>query len=274
MTRQTLCHDYSDGIFTSLAIIQTQRRYQLVQVSQRESNGKVVLLRFLEVAPRIRLREALGDLQAYVGELRSADRQRVLREARTIVQLGDYVGLDTETTGLEDRDQIISWAVIGSDGGTLGRGLVKPTVPISESASQTHHIREEHLVDAPGFGEAWAAMEPLLTGQTVLIFGTDYDIRLLKQSGAAFGVPLKGLDESRCYCVSEAYAAFRGEPDKKPERRYRRHKLVAACAAQGIALDEAPDAAADARATVQLLQALALVADLELSGSEVGETVY
>jgi DNA polymerase III epsilon subunit-like protein len=74
---------------------------------------------------------------------------------------------------------------------------------------------------------------------------------------------MAGLDEAQCYCVSEAYAAFRGEPDRKPERRYRRHKLVEACAAQGIDLDQAHNAAADARATVRLLQALAKVTDDE-----------
>ncbi len=270
MTRQTLCRDYSEGKIPSLAIIRAEGRYQLAQVSRRENSHQVVFSRFLEVTPRTRLREARADLQAYVAKLRSADRQRVLREARAIVQAGHYVGLDTETTGLQDKDQIVSWAIVGSDGEVMGQGLVKATVPISESALATHRIREEHLVDAPGFGEAWAAMKPLLAGNSVLIYGVDYDIRLLKQSGAAFGVPLEGLDESRCYCVSEAYASFRGEPDRKPERRYRRHKLVEACAAQGIALNEAHDAAADARATVQLLQALAQVADEGASSSTKG----
>ena len=38
MTRQTLCRDYSDEVFPSLAIIRAQERYQLVQVSRRENS--------------------------------------------------------------------------------------------------------------------------------------------------------------------------------------------------------------------------------------------
>ena len=274
MTRQTACKDYSGGIFPWLAVIQVERRYQIVQVAQRGSSSQVIFARFLEIAPRTLLREALGDLQAHVAKLRSEDRQRVLGEARAIVQGGQYIALDTETTGLKDTDQIVSWAIVGPDGKVLGRGLVKATVPISESALQTHRIREEHLANAPGFDAAWAAMEPLLAGKTCLIYGVDFDVRLIQQTAQAFGVSLAGLDEARCYCVSEAYAAFRGEPDRKPERRYRRHKLVEACAAQGITLDDAHDAAADARATVQLVQALAQVADGEpavAQGERVGD---
>jgi DNA polymerase III epsilon subunit-like protein len=158
MTRQTLCRDCSDGIFPSLAIIRAEGRYQLVQVSQRVSSRQIVFSQFLEVTPRTRLREAKDDLQAYVARQRSADRQRVLLEARAIIQAGHYVGLDTETTGLDEEAQVVSWAIVGPDGTVAGQGLVKATVPVSESALATHGIREESLVDAPGFGEAWAVM--------------------------------------------------------------------------------------------------------------------
>jgi DNA polymerase III subunit epsilon len=113
-------------------------------------------------------------------------------------------------------DQIISWAIIGTNCEVLGSGLVKATVPFSESARATHHLREEDLADAPGFADAWATMEALLEGKTVVTYGATFDLRLLRQSAAACQMPLSGLDESRCYCVLEAYATFCEEPDRKP----------------------------------------------------------
>jgi len=51
-----------------------------------------------------------------------------------VIESRDFVILDTETTGLYDDDEIVSIAIINSDGQTLLNQLVKPVRPIPADA--------------------------------------------------------------------------------------------------------------------------------------------
>ena len=63
----------------------------------------------------------------------------------------DPVYLDTETTGLELKDEIVEIAIIDKNGLVLIDSLIKPKQPIPDSATAIHHISNEMVKDSPTF---------------------------------------------------------------------------------------------------------------------------
>jgi DNA polymerase-3 subunit epsilon len=81
-------------------------------------------------------------------------RNEVIEFARNVLKNKEkYLILDTETTGLSDKDIIIQVAVIDLDGNTLIDTLVKPTKrkSIPRDASDIHGIKFKYLRGAPHF---------------------------------------------------------------------------------------------------------------------------
>jgi len=67
-----------------------------------------------------------------------------------------YLYLDTETTGLDEKAEIIEIAILDVAGNVLLDSLVKPTSPISDAASKVHGIMMSMLGDAPSWQQlAW-----------------------------------------------------------------------------------------------------------------------
>lgn len=62
-----------------------------------------------------------------------------------------FVILDTETTGLTLRNQIIEINVIDLTGKILLNSLVKPTINIPAEAASIHGITNEMVHDAPSY---------------------------------------------------------------------------------------------------------------------------
>ena len=94
--------------------------------------------------------------------------------------------IDTETTGLEDSDQVVELAVVmlNERGDELSQwsSLVRPTVPIRAEARATHHIGEEDL-DGVLTMNALQPMIPDLTDVVLVAHYLDFDLRMLAQSG-------------------------------------------------------------------------------------------
>lgn len=103
---------------------------------------------------------------------------------------------DTETTGTEDKDQVMEIAVIVVDGSTgqeesRWSSLVKPDVPCSYGARATHHILDRELEGAPSILD-------LLDNGNLTVFdegavaahNAEFDVRLLRQSGCQLDNPV------------------------------------------------------------------------------------
>lgn len=151
------------------------------------------------------------------------------------------VYLDTETTGLGGRDEIVQIAVVDDDGTVLIDQLVKPHQPISPEVTAIHGITDEMVADAPTFDQVWDRVLALTAGRQVVIYNADFDVRLIGQSIVECGVPARGWLEARC--AMRWYAAWAG-------RRWQ--SLGAALDQCGIPRPALHRAAADAEA-VRLL---------------------
>ncbi|MBP3906945.1 MAG: 3'-5' exonuclease [Peptostreptococcaceae bacterium] len=95
----------------------------------------------------------------------------------------DYVILDTETTGLGYSDKIVEIGVIDLDGNELVNTLVNPQMEIPMEASCIHYIWDSDVRDANLFEEIKENISSVLDGKKVLIYNSDFDTRMLSQSG-------------------------------------------------------------------------------------------
>ena len=63
------------------------------------------------------------------------------------------VYLDTETTGLDSKAEIVEISIVDHDDTLLFESLVRPTRPIPPDSSRVHYITNERGKSAPTSGE-------------------------------------------------------------------------------------------------------------------------
>jgi len=119
--------------------------------------------------------------------------------------------LDTETTGLGSRDEIIQIGAIDGVGNILlDNILIKPTTQITQPAYEIHHISSEMVAGAPSFVEVWPRVFHAIDGKLLVIYNADYDLRMLSQSGRAHDFPISFTFESYS-CAMKRYAEWYGD---------------------------------------------------------------
>lgn len=139
----------------------------------------------------------------------SAVRQSAIEEAqRLLAQKPLY--LDTETTGLDDRAEIIEIAILDHDGTPLFESLVKPRYPIPADAARIHGISNAAVATAPAWGDLWPQISEFLSGRTVGIYNADFDLRMLLQSHR-FARLDWNRDALTSFCIMQIYARYYGE---------------------------------------------------------------
>lgn len=119
-----------------------------------------------------------------------------------------FVLIDTETTGLGARDEVIEIAAIASDGSCLLESLVRPRFArIQPAAHRVHGLSSSDLRGAPTWPEVQRTLAAKLAGRRVLAWNAPFDERMTTQSSRAWEVeheipPLE--------CAMRAYAQCRG----------------------------------------------------------------
>ena len=114
----------------------------------------------------------------------------------------DLIFLDTETTGVEDTDQIVQLAyVLVKDGVKYKRNrYYKPQVPISFKAMAVHHITNEKVAECPFLDENDDNMKTLnklnIPDNVLIAHNADFDIGMLSNHG--FNINMRKIDTLRC----------------------------------------------------------------------------
>lgn len=175
---------------------------------------------------------------------REGERRDPLAALRRVVAAGAWVAVDTETTDLGPRAEIVELAIVGPDGREF-QALVKPGGTISCEAAQVHRIDTAALASAPPFAELAGEVRRRLAGRTVLAYNADFDRRVLWQ---AFAQAVQPAPRSRWLCLCDVVTKWAGS----------RLRLEEALALVGLS-QEGPlhRAAEDARAVAALAQSLA-----------------
>lgn len=163
--------------------------------------------------------------------------------------------VDTETTGLSPRDEVVQVAIVSAQGEPLLNTLVKPTRPIPLEVVRIHGITDDHVRGAPTGAEVSAEVARLLKGRLVCSYNADFDRRLLAQTARIWKVPAASF---RTECVMHLYADYAGRWDAR-HGCYRWFGLGVAAQQCGLGGFHEHDALADACITARILQHIATV---------------
>ncbi len=134
-----------------------------------------------------------------------------------------YVILDTETTGLGKKDEVIQIGIIDMDGKTLLTQNIKPThhTSIPKEASQVHGLTMKDLKKCPTFDQLEEKLETVLNGKVIIAYNSKFDKRLCIQTQKICG----GYQiKNKWSCAMLEYAKFIGELNSS-KGNYKWHKL-------------------------------------------------
>ena len=169
----------------------------------------------------------------------------------------DALILDTETTGLGQRAEILQIGMVTLDGEALFHSYVRPVkVKRWDEARRVHGISWSDVQDAPTMGELGQALEPLMQGRLTAVYNADFDKRMLWQSVRADSADGRfvWLRQQEWQCVMKAYAAYWGQRSRYGGFRWQ--SLSNACRQQGVRVAGAHDALADAKLTAALIRSI------------------
>ena len=164
----------------------------------------------------------------------------------------DVLIIDTETTGLGDRAEVIEVAVLDTTGAVRYEALSLPVGRIPSAASDIHGLTRPKLkaAGARPWPEVHGELATVLDGAVVaLAWNADFDRRLLAQTADRHGLTLPRLT---WHDLIEEYRAMTGEG-----RRKGRHNLAAVVRRTGATVDgPAHRAASDCRAVLAVMRAV------------------
>lgn len=127
----------------------------------------------------------------------------------------NVVVLDTETTGLGEKDEIVQIAIVDICGTPLLDTLLSLSgrKAIPRDASRYHGIRTKDLEGQPCYEEISPTLRRILKNKTVVAYNAEYDFRMMRQSAAIRGgyQPIA----SQWQCAMKMYAMFYGEYNRR-----------------------------------------------------------
>jgi DNA polymerase-3 subunit epsilon len=187
------------------------------------------------------------------GSTLASIRAGALRWAYEVLQQPLAV-LDTETTGLDQRDQVVQVAVIDETGQPLLVRLIRPSVPISRDAIRIHGITPAMVQDAPAFPEVYPELIAALAGRAIIAYNAAFDRQMLNQTCRAYG--LQAFPRNPWHCAMLRFAEYYGQ--WHPARQsFKWQRLSDACAFLEIPPAGAHSALGDAQMTLRLVQRMA-----------------
>jgi DNA polymerase-3 subunit epsilon len=182
------------------------------------------------------------------------DRAKVQEWARALFAERNFYVIDTETTGIGKRDEVVQIGVIDKNGEVVLDTLVKPTQRVPQGAINVHGISNEMLVEAPTFADVYTMLSMKLAGAPLVAYNMDFDWRILQQTATLYKLPM--LRVGKRHCAMKQYAAFRGVWNLK-RRSYTWHSLSKAATYEKITVVDAHSALGDVRMTLKLIERMA-----------------
>lgn len=143
--------------------------------------------------------------------MKGTNREHAADWARQLLSQCDFVVLDTETTGLNGNDEIVSIAIVDPAGIAMLDTLIRPTRPIPRDATRIHGITDDRVVDAPAYDQVVGAIRECVTGRRVVIYNAEFDIRMLVQSARVRGCEGPPYGATAYVDAMEQYAAWVGQ---------------------------------------------------------------
>ena len=177
---------------------------------------------------------------------RMGDREDAVRWARSLLSVGNFVVLDSETTGLGTPIDFVEVGIVSCWGETLFDSPIKPSCPVEPGASRVHGRTTKSLSGERRFHELYPDLLEALWAKRVVVYNAPYDRRVWDAAVGRLGARAALSGELPPWeCAMRAYAAYVGESSKRGG--YKNQKLVGG--------DHT--ALGDARATLRLIERMA-----------------
>jgi DNA polymerase III subunit epsilon len=177
---------------------------------------------------------------------RKLSREDAIRWARSLLSGGEFVVLDSETTGLGNPIDFVEVGVLSSRGEPLFDSLIKPSCHIDPRAARVHGHTVESLAGERRFFEVYPDLLDVLWAKRVVVYNASYDRRVWDAAVGRLGARAALAGELAPWeCAMRAFAAYMGERSKRGG--YKSQKLPGA--------DHT--AIGDAQATLRLIERMA-----------------
>lgn len=163
---------------------------------------------------------------------KASDRASAIAWAKAVRSSPNVLFLDSETTGLGPRAEIVDLSIVAPDGAIVFNQLVRPVRPIPVDAMLIHGITNDHVADAPTWGDVLELVRPLIQGRTIVAYNSSFDRSMIEQCSAAAEIVLPDLEWQ---CAMRAYAAFRKDA-RLPSQGYRWRPLHEAADTFGLTI--------------------------------------
>ena len=187
------------------------------------------------------------------------------------LQRHDYVVWDTETTGLDEDSKIVSIGIVSKSGDVLVDSLINPGEHIPSDATGIHGVTDEMVAYAPTFAELYPQIRNALRGKVWVIYNKSYDIPRLEYECERYYLPVikplidyktslrgfRDIGKEMTFCMMMAFAEKYGEWHDYFEN-YKWQSLTTAAKYYGIQIENAHNALADAKMTLELVRHMAL----------------
>lgn len=130
--------------------------------------------------------------------------------ASVLANSSSHLIIDTETTGLSGRDEVIEISIIEMNGNKVFHSHIKPPKrrKMPPEAEKVHGISISFLKDKPTLEQVWPGIQAALCGKTLIAYNAEFDERLLRQTCRKYNLQPLG---NRWECAMIPYAAWVGE---------------------------------------------------------------
>lgn len=93
---------------------------------------------------------------------------------------GNYVFMDTETTGVTNNDEVVNLAFIDKDTQMVYNSYFKPSIKMTPEASAVSGITDEFLANKPSILEEWENIKKALNSRRYAIYNKSFDERMIR----------------------------------------------------------------------------------------------
>lgn len=115
--------------------------------------------------------------------------------------------LDTETTGLDDRAEIIEISLLAASGDVLLDTLVRPQTRIPPDAQAVHGISNAMVADAPDWPDVCRQLLEIIEARRIVVYNAEFDFRMVSQMNRRHRL-MHNLNTWQC--AMQQYSGFAG----------------------------------------------------------------
>lgn len=189
----------------------------------------------------------------------NANQQAAMQWAQKRLQ-EDFVIIDLETSGWGKgfKPEIVQIGIVSKAGDVLLDALVRPMREIQAQAVEVHGITPERVARAATFNKFEHVFYDILhAGHVIIAYNAEFDRKIFTDQLDEYGFGYMPAFQ-KWSCAMLAYAQYHGEWNQH-FRSWKYQKLVTACKTFDVDLENAHSAAADALATLRVIEAMANV---------------